>query len=104
LLTIKGPNILVGDVTTLGNATVDGATVDGDMVEAASFDVAIPMGSVGMVLPVGLDEATLTGDLSVRSSAELVYQAFPGPGTLALLAIVLVGLLVARRRMKMPKR
>jgi len=65
---------------------------------AVSFDGALPMGSLGMVLPAGLDEATLTGDLTILGSAELVYQAVPEPGTLALLAMSLVGLLVWRRR------
>jgi len=56
------------------------------------------MGSMGMVLPAGLDEATLTGDLTILGSAELIYQAVPEPGTLALLAMGFVGLLAWRRR------
>ena len=69
---------------------------------AVSFDGPLPTGSLGLVLPSGLDESTLAADLSLRGSVELVYKAVPEPGTLAMLAMGLMGLIVWRRRQTRP--
>ena len=72
--------------------------LDADLFGAVSFDGPLATGSLGLALPSGMDEAALAADLTLGGSVELVYNAVPEPGTLALLAMGLIGMLVWRRR------
>ena len=75
--------------------------LDAELFGAVSFDGSLADGSLGPILPAGLDEATLLADLTASSAGgaviSIAYNAVPEPGTLAMLAMSLMGLLVWRR-------